>query len=115
VADERLQLLRSRFGEFDALVAEQYTSSGSAWTMARSDTTLFRSKLQAMTIKYFKSTDTALLEFSTRSVEETRKISENICVDLDRDGNLVSMTIEHARESASLPSVVVQEFEQGVA
>ncbi len=68
-----------------------------------------------MNIKYFRSTDTALLEFSDRPVDQTREISENIYVDLDRDGNLVSMTIEHAKESASLPNVVVQEFEQGVA
>ena len=68
-----------------------------------------------MTIKYFKSTDTALLEFSSRPVEETREVSENIYLDLDCDGNLVSMTIEHAQQAANLPSVVVQEFEQGVA
>lgn len=68
-----------------------------------------------MIIKYFKSTDTALLEFSGRPVEETREISENIYVDLDKDGNLVSMTIEHAQQSASLPGVVVEEMEQGVA
>jgi uncharacterized protein YuzE len=68
-----------------------------------------------MTIKYFKSTDTALLEFSTRQVDETREISENIYVDLDKDGNLVSMTIEHAGQAASLPSVVVEELEHGMA
>jgi uncharacterized protein YuzE len=68
-----------------------------------------------MIIKYFKSTDTALLEFSGQAVEETREISENIYVDLDKDGNLVSMTIEHAQQAASLPNVVVEEIEQGVA
>ena len=68
-----------------------------------------------MTVKYFRSTDTALLEFSDREVMETREISENVYVDLDKHGNLVSMTIEHAREAASLPGVVVEEFEQGVA
>jgi uncharacterized protein YuzE len=68
-----------------------------------------------MKIKYFRETDTALLEFSSRPVDETREISENIYVDLDQDGNLVSMTIEHAHEAASLPSVSVEEFEQGVA
>jgi uncharacterized protein YuzE len=67
-----------------------------------------------MNIKYFKSTDTALLEFSNRPVDETREISENIYVDLDKDGNLVSMTIEHAQAAASLPSVSVEEFEQSV-
>ena len=68
-----------------------------------------------MNIKYFKSTDTALLEFSTQPVDQTREISENIYVDLDKDGNLVSMTIEHAQRAASLPSVTVEEVEQGVA
>ena len=68
-----------------------------------------------MNIKYFRETDTALLEFSDRPVDETREISQNIYVDLDKDGNLVSMTIEHAQAAASLPSVNVQEFEQGVA
>jgi uncharacterized protein YuzE len=63
-----------------------------------------------MTVKYFRGTDTALLEFSDQLVEETREISENIYVDLDKDGNLVSMTIEHARESASLPNVTVEEI-----
>jgi uncharacterized protein YuzE len=67
-----------------------------------------------MNIKYFRDTDTALLEFSDRAVNETRELSENIYVDLDGNGNLVSMTIEHAREAASLPVVNIQEFEQDV-
>jgi uncharacterized protein YuzE len=68
-----------------------------------------------MTIKYFPDTDTALLEFSDRLVKGTREITENIFVDLDKDGNLVSMTIEHAHQAASLPKVIVEEFEQGMA
>ena len=68
-----------------------------------------------MTVKYFRDADTALIEFSDRPVEETREISENIYVDVDKDGNLVSMTIEHANAAANLPRVIVQEFEQGVA
>jgi uncharacterized protein YuzE len=68
-----------------------------------------------MTVKYFRDTDTALLEFSDRLVEETREISPNVYVDLDKDGNLVGMTIEHAQQAASLPKVTVEEFEQGVA
>ena len=68
-----------------------------------------------MNIKYFKDTDTALLEFSDHPVEETREISENITIDLDRKGDLVSMTIEHAKRNASLPNVVVEEVEQGAS
>ena len=62
-----------------------------------------------MKIKYFKDTDTALLEFSDGVVAETREVSENVHVDLDGDGNLVSMTVEHAAEVASLPQVAVEE------
>ena len=64
-----------------------------------------------MNVKYFKDTDTALLEFSGHPIEETREISENVYVDLDKEGNLVSMTIEHAARYASLPRVTVQEIE----
>jgi len=67
-----------------------------------------------MNVNYFRDTDTALLEFTRHPVDETREISENISVDLDKDGNLVSMTIEHAQQTASFPSVIVEEFEQGV-
>jgi uncharacterized protein YuzE len=49
-----------------------------------------------MNVKYFKDTDTALLEFSDQPVDETREISESVFVDVDKNGNLVSMTIEHA-------------------
>lgn len=63
-----------------------------------------------MNVKYFKDTDTALLEFSDRAVDETREISENVYVDLDKDGHLVSMTIEHAASRAALPLVTVQEI-----
>ncbi len=64
-----------------------------------------------MKIKYFKDTDTALLEFSDRDVAETRELSENVLVDLDEDGNLVSMTVEHASERANLPEVAIEEVE----
>lgn len=63
-----------------------------------------------MNVKYFKDTDAALLVFSQRSVAEAREISEDIYVDLDEKGNLASMTIEHAKENASLPEVDVQEM-----
>jgi uncharacterized protein YuzE len=33
---------------------------------------------------------------------ETREVSENVYLDLDGSGNLVSMTIEHAGEKANI-------------
>lgn len=63
-----------------------------------------------MKVKYFKDTDTALLEFSDAPVDETRAINEIVYVDLDRAGNLVSMTIEHASFAAQLPQVSLDEI-----
>ncbi len=63
-----------------------------------------------MKVKYFSDTDTALVEFTDHEVDETKEISENIYVDLDREGNVVSMTIEHARTNARLPEFSYQEI-----
>lgn len=63
-----------------------------------------------MKIKYFPDTDTALIEFAALEIEETREISEDIYVDLDREGRLVSMTIEHARTAAGIKEFSFQEL-----
>jgi uncharacterized protein YuzE len=68
-----------------------------------------------MKIKYFKDTDTALIEFADHPVVETKEISEDVYVDLDDQGRLVSMTVEHAKEVSSLPHVDIQEYDKGVA
>jgi len=49
-----------------------------------------------MQIKYFHDTDTLLVNFSESEIVDTRNLNENILIELDKDGNLVSMTIEHA-------------------
>jgi len=50
-----------------------------------------------------------LVEFTDNEVDETKEIGANICVDLDPVGNLVSMTIEHARKNARLQEFSHQE------
>ena len=63
-----------------------------------------------MKLKYFPDTDTAHIEFTGKDVAETREISENIYIDMDGDGNIVSMTIEHAKDSAGLWEFSYQEM-----
>ena len=58
-----------------------------------------------MKIRYFADTDTALIDFSEAPAVETKEISENLYIDLDEKGNLVSMTIEHAKEKANISEV----------
>lgn len=62
--------------------------------------------------RYFSDTDTALIEFSTVSVVETKEISENLYIDLDEKGNLVSMTIEHAKQKANISEVSYLQMEK---
>ena len=61
-----------------------------------------------MKIKYFEDTDTALMEFSDHAVAETREINENLYIDLDDQGNVVNMTIEHASEQANIREFAFQ-------
>jgi uncharacterized protein YuzE len=56
-----------------------------------------------MKIKYFQDTDTLYIELRGVEVAETKDLDENTLLDLDRDGNLCGITIEHARERADIP------------
>lgn len=49
-----------------------------------------------MKIKYFEDTDTALLEIGGGTPAETRELSEDVYLDLDETGHVVSITVEHA-------------------
>jgi uncharacterized protein YuzE len=61
-----------------------------------------------MRIKYFEDTDTTLVELSTATPVETRELNENIYIDLDSEGRVVSMTIEHAGQSADMTEFLYQ-------
>lgn len=63
-----------------------------------------------MKVKYFPDTDTALLEFNENVIVETRALSEDVCIDVDRDGKVVSITVEHARTNARLPELTYQDM-----
>jgi uncharacterized protein YuzE len=56
-----------------------------------------------MKIKYFLQTDTPYIEFRVAEVVETRDLDENTILDLDADGNLCAMTLEHASLRADIP------------
>ena len=68
-----------------------------------------------MKVKYFPDTDTAHVEFKDSDVHETKEISENIYIDIEAKGNLVSMTIEHAKANADLWEFSFQEIAQQTA
>ncbi len=53
-----------------------------------------------MKVKYYSDTDTTLVELANNEVVETKEISENVYIDLHSEGNLINMTIEHAKKNA---------------
>lgn len=63
-----------------------------------------------MKIKYFKETDTAYLELSDRLIRETKEIFNNLYADLDENGNLVGLTIEHAKSQTDLSDVIFEQI-----
>lgn len=55
-----------------------------------------------MKVRYFSDTDTLPITLSDKRVAETRDLNDNILVELDDDGRLVSMTIEHATQQTDV-------------
>ncbi len=68
-----------------------------------------------MKVVYFPETDTALLEFSDTPPVETQELNENIYLDLDSQGRVVSLTIEHASQSANVEEFLYQRIPASVA
>ena len=56
-----------------------------------------------MKIQYFQDTDTLYIEFRPVEVAEIRDLDENTLLDVDRDGNICGITIEHASQCADIP------------
>ena len=63
-----------------------------------------------MKIKYFQETDTLYIEFLAAAVAETRDLDESTLLDLDSEGNLCALTIEHASECADTPHFSLEQI-----
>ena len=57
-----------------------------------------------MKVTYFDDTDTLLVNFNTNKVFENKDVNENTLIELDENGNIVSMTIEHAKNQTEVTS-----------
>jgi len=56
-----------------------------------------------MKIRYFTDTDTPHIEFQNRPVAETRDLDEDTLLDVDANGNICAITVEHASKRAGIP------------
>ncbi len=63
-----------------------------------------------MKIRYFRDTDTLYIEFRGAHVAETRDLDEDTVLDLDADGHICGITVEHAQKRVEdIPNI---SFEQ---
>ena len=65
-----------------------------------------------MKIRYFADTDTLYIVFSQKTPAETQDLDENTLLDLDEDGQLCSMTIEHAKEKVVFQRLIINRLMQ---
>jgi uncharacterized protein YuzE len=63
-----------------------------------------------MKIKYFQETDTLYIELREVDVVETRDLDENTQIDLDAQGLMRGITIEHASQRTDLPNITVEQI-----
>ena len=57
-----------------------------------------------MKITYFDDTDALLVYFNEHKIVKTKDFNENTFIELDENGNIVSMTIEHAKQQTEVSS-----------
>ena len=63
-----------------------------------------------MKIKYFQDTDTLYIALRPGEANETKDLDENTLLDLDGDGRLCTITIEHASQRTAAPSFSYERF-----
>lgn len=56
-----------------------------------------------MKIRHFEDTDTLYIELKAGHVADTRDLDENTLVEVDDQGQMLAITIEHAQSRAELP------------
>ena len=61
-----------------------------------------------MKIRYFEETDTLYLEFRAGDITESRDLDENTVLDLDGEGNLCAITLEHASQRTDVRNVTLE-------
>ncbi len=63
-----------------------------------------------MKVKYFKDTDTLYIEFRPVDSAETRDLDENTLLEIDPEGKICGITIEHASERTDVPEFSFEEI-----
>lgn len=62
-----------------------------------------------MKVTFFADTDTLYIEFKAGTIAETRDLDENTLLELDPQGQIVALTVEHATERTGIPAFTYQQ------
>lgn len=52
-----------------------------------------------MKVRYFEDTDTLYIELSDKEPARTEELNDNVLLELDENGKVVGLTIEHAKQA----------------
>jgi len=63
-----------------------------------------------MRIRYFSDTDTLWIELRDVEIGETRDLDEDTLIDLDAEGRICAITLEHASQRTDPSSVRYEQF-----
>ena len=61
-----------------------------------------------MKLKYFEDTDTLYIEFRAQEIIESKDLDENTVLDLDAEGNICAITVEHASARTDVQQVTLE-------
>ena len=64
-----------------------------------------------MRVRYFEDSDTLYIELREAVVAETRDLDENTLIEVDDQGRMVAITIEHAQQRAELSNFAFERVE----
>jgi uncharacterized protein YuzE len=58
-----------------------------------------------MKMNYFDDTDTLYIQFSEAKIVEPKDLDENTLLEVDENGNMVAITMEHASKRAEVSNL----------
>ncbi len=61
-----------------------------------------------MKIQYFADTDTLYIEFRAGDIAESRELDENTTLDVDAEGQVCAITLEHASQRTDIDQLSVE-------
>lgn len=61
-----------------------------------------------MKLQYFKDTDTLYIEFRSSDIVDSRDLDDDTLLELDGDGNVCAITMEHASQRTDVDRLVTE-------